>query len=186
MRRSEWEWHDAVMEPLPAVIWSEEARHELPARPGNRRLVLDYFATRCCGRNVSVGDLHLRWTAASEPIAEEYLPLRAPVGLEAYVQEDLVPVFEATRGWVVMRGWPLKESGRDRFLWNRKRTPNIATSAATMPTATRASFDGPVATGVAGGGGIDGATDMPGRKNAVVETPAGVVEAPSGVRVNDE
>lgn len=93
------------MEPLPAVIWSEEARRELPARAKKRRLVLDYFATRCCGRNVSVGDLHLRWTASSETIAGEFLPLRAPVGLEAYVQEDLVAVLEAARGRIVMRGW---------------------------------------------------------------------------------
>jgi hypothetical protein len=32
---------------------------------------------------------------------------------------------------------------------------------------------------------MDGATDMPGRKNAVVETPAGVETAPAGARVND-
>ena len=93
------------MDPLPAVIWSEEARHELPARAGNRRLVLDYFATRCCGRNVSVGDLHLRWTSSSEPIAEEFLLLRAPAGLEAYVQRDLVAVLEAAGGRIAMRGW---------------------------------------------------------------------------------
>ena len=93
------------MDPLPAMIWSEEARYEVPARAGNRRLVLDYFATRCCGRNVSVGDLHLRWTASSEPIAEEFLLLRAPAGLEAYVQRDLVAVLEAARGRIAMRGW---------------------------------------------------------------------------------
>jgi hypothetical protein len=93
------------MDPLPAVTWSEEARRELPACANSRRLVLDYFATRCCGRNISVGDLHLRWTASSEPIAAEFLPIRAPVGLDAYVQEDLVPVLEAARGRIAMRGW---------------------------------------------------------------------------------
>ncbi len=51
------------MDPLPTVTWSEEARRELPTRANGRSLVLDYFAARCCGRNVSVGDLHLRWTA---------------------------------------------------------------------------------------------------------------------------
>ena len=92
------------MDPLPTVTWSEEARRELPTRANGRSLVLDYFAARCCGRNVSVGDLHLRWTASGEPIAEEYLPLRAPTGIEAYVQRDLIQIFEAAGGRIVMRG----------------------------------------------------------------------------------
>ena len=54
---------------------------------------------------MSVGDLHLRWTAAGEPIAEEFLPLRAPTGLEAYVQRDLVLVLDTTTGRIAMRGW---------------------------------------------------------------------------------
>jgi hypothetical protein len=94
-----------VMDPLPAVIWSEEARRELPARAGGRRLLLDYFAARCCRRSVSVGDLHLRWTASGAPIADEFLPLRAPSDMEAYVQRELVPVLEAARGRIAMRGW---------------------------------------------------------------------------------
>ena len=93
------------MDPLPTVIWSEEAHRELPTRAHGRALVLDYFATRCCGGNVSVGDLHLRWTAPGEPIAEEYLPLRAPVGVAAYVQRDLIQVLEAAGGQIAMRGW---------------------------------------------------------------------------------
>jgi hypothetical protein len=92
------------MDPLPAVIWSPEARRELPARANGRRLVLDYFATRCCGRNVSVGDLHVRWIASGEPMTEEFLPLRAPDGLEAFVQEELVPVLDTTHGRIAMRG----------------------------------------------------------------------------------
>ena len=92
------------MDPLPAVIWSDEARRELPARANGRRLVLDYFASRCCGRNVSVGDLHLRWTASGEPIAEEFLPLAAPLGIGAYVQRDLVPLLDAAGGRILMRG----------------------------------------------------------------------------------
>lgn len=93
------------MDPLPAVIWSSEARREVPARANGRRLVLDYFAARCCGRNVSVGDLHLRWIASGEPMADEFLPLRAPHGLEAFVQEELVRVLDTTHGRIVMRGW---------------------------------------------------------------------------------
>jgi hypothetical protein len=87
------------------VIWSDEAQHELPGRAKGRRLVLDYFATRCCGRNVSVGDLHLRWSRPAQPIAEEFLPLAAPTGIEAYVQRDLVRVLEAAGGRIAMRGW---------------------------------------------------------------------------------
>lgn len=86
------------------MIWSGEARQELPARAGGRRLLLDYFASRCCGRNVSVGDVHLRWARRDEPDAE-FLALRAPIGLDAYIQRDLVPIMEAARGRVVMRGW---------------------------------------------------------------------------------
>ena len=94
-----------VMEPLPAVIWSPEARGELPARADGRRLLLDYFAARCCGRNVSIGDLHLRWVAADQPIPDDFLPLRAPADMEAFVQRDLVSVLEAARGRIAMRGW---------------------------------------------------------------------------------
>ncbi len=86
-------------------MWSEEARNELPYRAFGRRLVVDYFASRCCGRNVSVGDLHLRWMGSSEPIAEEFLRLPAPAGIEAYVQRDLVGVLGAAGGQIVMRGW---------------------------------------------------------------------------------
>ena len=86
------------------VIWSEEARDQLPAASRGRRLLLDYFASRCCGRNVSVGDLHLRWTLATEPVADDFLPSRAPDGIEAYVQRDLVKVLDAAGARVVMRG----------------------------------------------------------------------------------
>jgi hypothetical protein len=87
------------------VIWSDESRRELRARAKDRPLVLDYFASRCCGRNVSVGDLHFRWTAVDEPIAEELRPLRAPTGIEAYVQHDVVGILEPAEARVVMRGW---------------------------------------------------------------------------------
>jgi len=40
-----------------------------------------------------------------QPIADEFLPLRAPSDLEAYVQRDLVPVLERAVGRIVMRGW---------------------------------------------------------------------------------
>ena len=93
------------VDPLPAVIWSAEARRELPIRFGDRRLVLDYFAARCCGRNLSVGDLHVRSTSAQTPVTDEFLPLRAPAGMEAYIHRDLVRVLEAESARIVMRGW---------------------------------------------------------------------------------
>ena len=52
-----------------------------------------------------MGDLHLRWTGSEVPIAEEFQPLRAPAGIEAYVQRDLVSVLEAAGARIVMRGW---------------------------------------------------------------------------------
>src|SRR2546422_4776298 len=87
------------------MIWSEAARRELAVRAKGRRLLLDYFASRCCGRNVSVGDLHLRWASSVEPIAEEFVAIPAPTGIEAYVQRDLVSVLDAAGGRIVMRGW---------------------------------------------------------------------------------
>lgn len=86
------------------MIWSDEARRELPGRAAGRWLVLDYFATRCCGRNVSVGDLHLRWMTSGGPIAGEFLRLRAPAGIEAYVQRDLIPVLGAAGAQIAMHG----------------------------------------------------------------------------------
>ena len=91
--------------PGAAVIWSNEARHELLARSKGRRLLLDYFASRCCGRNVSVGDVHLRWMRSDRPIADEFQPLHAPAGIDAFVQRDLVSVLEAAGARIVMRGW---------------------------------------------------------------------------------
>src|SRR6266571_4563628 len=86
------------------MIWSEAARRELPVRAKGRPLVLDYFASRCCGRNVSVGDLHVRWMSSGEPIAEEFVAFPAPIGIEAYIQRDLVGVLDAAEGRIVMRG----------------------------------------------------------------------------------
>lgn len=87
-----------------AVSWSGEARREVPSLANGRRLLLDYFATRCCGGNVSIGDVHLRWTAADAPIEPEFFRFDAPGGVEAYIQQDLVPVLEAARGRITMRG----------------------------------------------------------------------------------
>jgi hypothetical protein len=92
------------MDPKPSVTWSDEARQELPARANGRHLLLDYFATRCCGSNLSVGDLHLRWTASDDPIGDEFLALGAPGGIDAYIQRDLISVLQAAGGRVAMRG----------------------------------------------------------------------------------
>ena len=92
------------MDPLPVVIWSQDARRELPVRAKSRRLVLDYFAARCCRGNVSVGDFHLRWTDSDEEIGEDFLPLRAPTGMEACVQRDLIIVLESAGARIAMRG----------------------------------------------------------------------------------
>jgi hypothetical protein len=85
------------------MIWSEAARREVPVRAKGGRLLLDYFASRCCERNVSVGDLHLRWTS-DEPITEEFVALPAPTRIEAYVQGDLVSALDAAGGRIVMGG----------------------------------------------------------------------------------
>src|SRR5690242_20057757 len=90
---------------IPAPVrWSPEARLELPSRAAGRRLLVDYFAARCCGRNVSVGDIHLRWQSSDEPVADDFLALDAPDGIEAFVQRDLVWVLRLAGGRIVMRG----------------------------------------------------------------------------------
>jgi len=72
---------------------------------GDRRLVVDYFASRCCGGNVSIGDLSLRWLPASATVDPEFVPVEAPGGLRVRVQHDLVAVLQAAGGRVIMRGW---------------------------------------------------------------------------------
>jgi hypothetical protein len=87
------------------VSWSDAARRELPAMARGRRLVVDYFASRCCGSNVSIGDLSVRWLPTSTPVDPEFIPVEAPGGLRVRVQHDLVPVLRATGGRVDVRGW---------------------------------------------------------------------------------
>ena len=87
------------------VSWSDAARRELPAMAHGRRLVVDYFASRCCGSNVSIGDLSVRWQPTDAPVDPEFVPVEAPDGLRVRVQEDLVSVLKATGGRVEMRGW---------------------------------------------------------------------------------
>jgi len=86
------------------VSWSDEARRELPAMARGRRLVVDYFATRCCGGNVAVGDLSLRWLPADAGVDAEFVPVEAPDGLRVRVQHDLVSVLRSTGAQVVLRG----------------------------------------------------------------------------------
>jgi hypothetical protein len=72
-------------------------------------LLVDYFAARCCGRNFSVGDLHVRWTSSLKLVAADFVPLEAPAGIEAYVQRDLVRVLDTAGAQVAMVGWgPLR------------------------------------------------------------------------------
>jgi hypothetical protein len=72
-------------------------------------LLIDYFASSCCGGNLSVGDLHLRWASSFRPVPAEFVPLGAPAGIEAYVQRDLVRVLDAAGAQVGMFGWgPLR------------------------------------------------------------------------------
>ena len=40
-----------------------------------------------------------------ESVAEEFVLLRAPAGITAYVQRDLIAVLDAAGGRIVMRGW---------------------------------------------------------------------------------
>ena len=70
-----------------------------------RRLVVDYFAARCCGSNVSIGDLSVRWLPMSTPLDEEFISIESPDGLDVGVQHDLVAVVGATGGQIEMRGW---------------------------------------------------------------------------------
>ena len=91
------------MTPIGLVLWSEEARRELPDRANGRTLVVDYFASRCCGSNVSIGDLSVQWRRDARA-TDGLVPIAAPDGLDAWAQRDLVEVLRAARGRVEMRG----------------------------------------------------------------------------------
>jgi len=93
------------MTPIGVVRWSDAARRELPALAKGRGLVVDYFATRCCGSNVSVGDLLVGWRRADAAIAPDLVPIASPDGVNAWMQRDLVGVVQAARGRVEMRGF---------------------------------------------------------------------------------
>jgi len=90
---------------IGVVLWSETARRELPARANGRTLVLDYFAARCCGSPVSIGDLSLRWLRPADMPDPEFVRIATPDGLDAWVQRDLVTVLREARATVDMHGF---------------------------------------------------------------------------------
>jgi len=94
-----------TMSRAAVVTWSESARRELPSMARGRRLLVDYFAARCCGTNVSIGDLSVQWRPLSRPVDPEFVPVEAPEGVRVCVQRDLVSVLRAAGGRVDVRGW---------------------------------------------------------------------------------
>ena len=80
-----------------------EARVGLVAQARGRRLVIDWFATRCCG-NVAVGDVVFRWRAPEQPIDLDAVRVEAVDGLELWIRPELVPLFARARARLVLRG----------------------------------------------------------------------------------
>lgn len=73
------------------------------AQAGGRRLVIDWFATRCCG-NAAVGDVVFRWRAAGHPIDPDAVQVEGIDGLELWIRPELIPLFARARARIVLRG----------------------------------------------------------------------------------
>ena len=94
---------DAFDGPAVALDIAPEAQASLAAQARGRRLVIDWFATRCCG-NVPVGDVVFRWRAAGQPHDPDVLRVEAGDGLELWIRPELVPLFARAGARVVLRG----------------------------------------------------------------------------------
>jgi hypothetical protein len=94
---------DAFAEPGVSLDIAPEVQAGLAARARGRRLVIDWFATRCCG-NVAVGDVVFRWRTPDQPVDPDALRVEALDGLELWIRPELVPLFARARAKVVLRG----------------------------------------------------------------------------------
>ena len=89
----------------PVIAWSDAARREVPARSQGRKLVVDYFASRCCGSNLSIGDLTVRWSGVGGQTGPEFIDTDGPEGVGLAIHRDLVSILERTGATIQMRGW---------------------------------------------------------------------------------
>jgi hypothetical protein len=89
----------------PIVTWSDAARRELPAKSRGRSLVVDYFASRCCGSNLTIGDLTVRWSAGPGSAGSEFVHGTGREGIDLAVHRDLVAILDLAGATIVMRGW---------------------------------------------------------------------------------
>ena len=92
------------MLPHPDLAWSDDAARELGAVAAGRRLLIDYFATHCCGRNVAVGDLTVGWSAVDGDPGSAWLRLADHDGLEVWLHRPLAPLLARAGPRLVMRG----------------------------------------------------------------------------------
>ncbi|MFI5254726.1 MAG: hypothetical protein ACHQ15_04645 [Candidatus Limnocylindrales bacterium] len=83
--------------PLPAGTHARAidiggaARPELLSLARGRRLLIDWFKAKCCGTNVGVGDVSLRWIDPDVPLDDDdWVRLDDLEPLEAYAQRDIV------------------------------------------------------------------------------------------------
>ena len=95
--------------PPPELAWSTEAADGLAASAAGRDLLIDYFATHCCGRNVAVGDLTVRWAAVGRDPGPDWLRLADHASVRVWLRSSLAPLFAAAGPRIGMRGWgPLR------------------------------------------------------------------------------
>ena len=80
-----------------------EVQAGLAAQARGRRLVIDWFATRCCG-NVAVGDVLFRWRAEGQPMDPDTVRVDGTNGLELWIRPELARLFARARARVVLRG----------------------------------------------------------------------------------
>ena len=82
---------------------TSEARAGLAGQARGRRLLIDWFATRCCS-NVAVGDVVFRWRAPGQPIDPDAVRVEDTAALEIWIRPELVSLFARSRARIVLRG----------------------------------------------------------------------------------
>jgi len=74
-----------------AIDVAPSARSELTALARGRRLLIDWFKAGCCGSNIGVGDVSLRWNDPAEPLDDDdWVRLDGLKPLDAYAQREIV------------------------------------------------------------------------------------------------
>ncbi len=96
------------MEPVPPtavrLAMAPEVEQALASQARGRRLLIDWFATRCCS-NVAVGDVDFRWQAPDRQIEPGAVRVEGITGFEVWLRPELVGLFARARARVILTGF---------------------------------------------------------------------------------